>query len=88
MAEGPRPVAWLTLEAGTPVIGSDGAELGKVGSVVGDEQKDIFHGLTIRSGLFSDERLVPADRIEEVLTDRVIVRVAESDLESLDIYEG
>lgn len=88
MSGDPRPIAWLNLDAGTPVIGADDTELGTVGVVVGDEQKDIFHGITIRSGLFSDERLVPADRIEEMLTDRVIVRVTEDELESLEVYRG
>ena len=66
--------------------GTDGSELGSVGTVVGDEQKDIFHGITIRSGLFSDERLVPADRVEEVLTDRVVVRVSEEEMDALEVY--
>ena len=66
-----RPVAWTALKKGTPVHAADGEPLGKVSLVVADEQKDIFSGVTLRSGLFDAERFVPADLIAE-LTPRAV----------------
>lgn len=86
MGEETRPIAWLAVEEGTTVVDPRGEELGTVGTVVGDEQSDIFHGITIRSGLFSEERLVPAARVGELLPDRVTVLVTSDDVESLEPY--
>jgi hypothetical protein len=52
-----RPIAWLALEKGTPVLDADGAEIGKVLEVVGDEQKDIFSGIRWRHGLLGDQHV-------------------------------
>jgi uncharacterized protein YrrD len=88
MTEETRRIAWLALEEGTSVVDAAGDELGRVGTVIGDEQKDIFHGITVRSGLFSEERVVPAARIQELLADRVTVDVASDELDSLETYDG
>jgi hypothetical protein len=40
-------VSWLMIERGWKVVGPDGAKVGKVGEVLGDESVDIFHGLLV-----------------------------------------
>jgi uncharacterized protein YrrD len=86
VTEPETPIAWATLEAGTPVFSSDGAELGKVADVVADEQKDIFSGISVDPGWFKEERFVPAELIDR-LTSRAVyltipARTAESQLET------
>jgi hypothetical protein len=46
MDEG-APIAYELLDAGVPVIASDGVQIGTVGSVLSAPEKDIFHGLLI-----------------------------------------
>lgn len=43
------PIAYQLLEAGVPVLASDGQQVGDVGSVLGAPDKDIFHGLLINT---------------------------------------
>ena len=42
------PMSYLTLEPGTPVFASDGAEVGRVEHVLAVPEADIFDGLVIR----------------------------------------
>jgi len=41
------PTSYLTLEPGTPVFASDGAEVGRVAHVLADADADIFDGIVI-----------------------------------------
>ena len=41
----PDPVSWLMIEPGWKVFASDGAEIGSVDEVAGDDGHDIFDGL-------------------------------------------
>jgi PRC-barrel domain protein len=41
------PISYLTLEPGTPVLTSDGAEIGRVAHVLADADADIFDGIVI-----------------------------------------
>jgi len=43
------PVAYQMLDAGVPVIASDGEQVGTVGSVLSAPEDDIFHGLLINT---------------------------------------
>jgi uncharacterized protein YrrD len=71
MKERGTPIAWNVLAKGTPVYAADGAELGKVADVIADDQKDIFSGISLKPGLFKEERFVPADLIEQ-MTDAAV----------------
>lgn len=88
MTDDNAPVSWMTLETGTTVFASDHKEVGQVGQVVADRQKDIFSGVTLSGGLFGTERFVPADLIADMDADGVHLTVAEDQLESLEPYEG
>jgi uncharacterized protein YrrD len=77
----------MVLEKGTPVIGSDGEEIGDVVEVLADRQKDIFSGIVVKSGLFSDKRVIPADAIEEMTTEAVRVGIPASEADKgLETY--
>jgi uncharacterized protein YrrD len=64
------------------VIGSDGEEIGNVAEVVADRQQGIFSGLTISSGLFSNDRFLPADLVEEITAEAVRVSLTASEADN------
>ena len=78
----------MALEKGTPVRSADGEELGRIAEVVADRQKDIFSGIAFASGLFDSDRFVPADQIDRITTEAVVLTVASDDKESFEAYEG
>lgn len=80
------PIAWLALEEGTPILASDGEEVGRVVTVVADEQKDIFSGVTFKPGLLDGERFVPASAIDRLTKDAVHLNIPAADTESLEPY--
>ena len=43
------PISYELLEAGVPVVSSDGEQVGKVGAVLSAPEEDIFHGLLIQT---------------------------------------
>jgi uncharacterized protein YrrD len=83
-----KPISWLALEKGTPVVAAGGEEVGKVGEVIADEQKDIFSGVTLDTGLLSEPRFVPAEVIEELTDDVVKLVITAERAEKLEPYEG
>jgi hypothetical protein len=43
------PIAYQMLDAGVPVIASDGEQVGTVGSVLSAPEEDVFHGLLMNT---------------------------------------
>ena len=86
MAEDDATIAWLALEPGTPILASDGVEIGRVATVVADEQKDIFSGVTFRPGLLGGERFVPADSIDRLTSSAVHLTITEAEAAKLAEY--
>ncbi|HEX5956328.1 MAG TPA: PRC-barrel domain-containing protein [Solirubrobacterales bacterium] len=61
------PLSYLVLEKGAPVYAADGEKVGHVSEVRADLEKDIFDGVVVdRSLLPGDDRLVPADQVDEI----------------------
>ncbi len=88
MADEGRPIAWMALENGTPVIAGDGEEVGKVADVVADESKDIFSGVVFRTGLLEAKKFVPATDVDEITSTSVRLRISSKESGSLENYEG
>ena len=79
----------MSLKRGVSVVTSDGEEVGKVHDVVADEDKDIFSGIALRHGLLGSELFVPADLVEDMTNDRVLLTIPASETdERLKPYEG
>ena len=78
----------MTLEKGTVIRSSDGAEVGSVHEVIADRQKDIFSGVTIDAGMLSSNRFAPAAVIEEISTEGVKLSITADEAGELDNYEG
>ena len=68
-----------------PVVGADGSEVGKMESVLGDREEDIFHGIVMRR---EDGQLVevPAARVKKTTGQHVVTDLTESDTETLQRY--
>lgn len=88
MSQADEPqVSWKVIEAGAPVISSDGEKAGTVSRVVGDSDADVFTGLAITGGILSGERFLPSESVEGIWPDRVEVSLTKAELEALPKYE-
>jgi hypothetical protein len=83
----PDPVSWFMIESGWTVVDRDGDEVGKVAEVTGDENADIFDGLSIASGLFGRARYVPAEQVAEITEGRIRLDLSRAEVERLAEYE-
>ncbi len=84
-----EPISWMTLAAGTPIVASDGEEIGRVHEVIADRQKDIFSGITFSDGLLSADRFVPAELIDTITTERVTLTTTAAEAkEKTEPYQG
>jgi len=75
------PIAYEVLEKGVPVLAAGGEQVGTVHHVVAAPEKDIFHGLVIKtpnSGL----RFVEADAVESLHEHGVDLRIDVSAVEA------
>jgi uncharacterized protein YrrD len=77
-------VAWILVEAGWKVEASDGKEVGTVHEVLADEEKDIFDGLAVSSGLLKRPRYVPAESVREITEGRIALTISADAFERLD----
>ncbi|HET8684163.1 MAG TPA: PRC-barrel domain-containing protein [Micromonosporaceae bacterium] len=89
------PIAYLTLDPGTPVLDRDGVQAGVVEHVLADEATGVFHGLIVRTPgdrhLFADREQVealyergvrlaaPGDALREPSEDAVAEEAARAD---------
>lgn len=79
-----RPISWMALADGTPVIASDGSEVGKVTEVVADRDKDIFSGVNFKHGIFGSEHFAPADTISEITAEEVRLSLSAAEAQALE----
>jgi hypothetical protein len=78
MFEDETPLAWQVMPYRAPVFASDGTEIGRAESLLGDEAADIFHGIAVKSGGKTLE--IPAARIK-----RITAKGVATDLDSVDV---
>ena len=80
------PVAWTVIERGWKVIDAEGEEIGHVDEITGDENADIFDGLTIRHGKASKPKYVPAENVTEILDGEIHLSLSHAQVETLETY--
>jgi hypothetical protein len=80
------PVSWFLIERGWRVLDRDGHEVGTVEEVTGDENADIFDGLSVRSGFFTDVRYVPSERVDEITEGTVKLSLTRAEVEALQEF--
>jgi hypothetical protein len=81
------PVAWLVVEAGWEVVSSDGAKVGAIDVVLGDQNADIFDGLAVAPGMLKKAKYVPSERVGEIVEGRVTLALSQNEFDALDDYE-
>jgi hypothetical protein len=62
----PDRVSWLAIRPGWKVLAVDGSQIGEVDEVVGDENEDIFDGISIAVTALGQPRYVDSDRIAAI----------------------
>jgi hypothetical protein len=82
-----RPLSWLVIERGWTVVAADGVEVGRIDSVVGDANADIFDGLAVAGSAVTTPRYVPAENVGEITSGRVAIDLDASSFERLPPYE-
>jgi hypothetical protein len=81
------PVSWLVVEKGWKVHAADGSEVGTVAETLGDENRDIFDGLAVSTGLLSKPVYVPSEQVGEIVEGAVRLALDAEAVERLEPYE-
>ena len=76
-------VSWYAIEPGWQVMTLDGMPVGTVQEVLGDEQLDIFHGLSVRVGIGRLPREVTADLVNGIASGIVTVGILSEEIGAL-----
>jgi uncharacterized protein YrrD len=82
----PDPVAWIMIEPGWKVFDAEGEEIGTVHEITGDENADIFDGLTIKQGILSKDKYVPSEHVAQILEGEVHLALTREQTEALETY--
>lgn len=83
-----QEIAWRAMPDRTPVVDAAGNEIGEARRVMGDDQKDIFHGLAVKLREGGRTVEITADRIPKITRGRVYTSLAPEDLEGLPTAKG
>jgi hypothetical protein len=76
-------VSWYAIEPGWRVTTLDGAPMGKVDQVLGDEELDIFHGIAVRVGIGRLPREIPSDLVSGIEEGTVTVGILADEIGEL-----
>jgi hypothetical protein len=78
------PASYLTLAEGTPVLSSDGRELGRVEHVLADPDVDVFDGIVLDTSVLpGGHRFVDASQVEEIYERGVLLPLTAAEAERL-----
>ena len=80
------PVAWTVVERGWKVFDAAGDEIGHVDEITGDENVDIFDGITISHGVLSKPHYVPSENVAQILDGEVHLSLSRAQVEQLATY--
>jgi hypothetical protein len=83
----PDPVAWTVIERGWKVFDAPGEEIGRVDEITGDENVDIFDGITISHGVLSKPHYVPSEHVAQILEGEVHLSLSRTEVERLATYK-
>ena len=86
MFEDEAALAWRAMPYRAPVVSSDGTDIGKAASLLGDDSEDIFHGIVIERAPDGARVEIPATRIKKITERHVITDLGPSDVETLQPY--
>ena len=69
------------IRPGWKVCAADGAELGQVDEVAGDESHDIFDGLAVATSALGKPKYVPAEKVTTITEGRVDLSLSSAEFE-------
>jgi hypothetical protein len=78
-------ISYKLLERGTPVVTSDGVELGPVRAVLDNVREQIFDGIVVRSD--RGELFVDAPEVARIAERRVTLSIDAAEAAGLPLYE-
>jgi uncharacterized protein YrrD len=76
------PTSYLALAEGTPVLGSDGEEVGHVEHVLAAEEEDIFDGIVVAHGL-GHHCFADAEQVASIHEHGVLLTMPAAEAEDL-----
>ena len=82
-----RPISYMALEVGTPVLTASGTEFGRVEHVLQVPEEDLFDGIVVKThshGL----RFVDRDQVEDITTTTVSCTISDDAVDSLPAPKG
>ena len=82
-----RPISYLALGVGTPVVSTTGAQFGAVEHVLQVPEEDLFDGIVVKVG-HNQMRYVERDQITDITTTRVRCDIADDAVASLPAPDG
>lgn len=84
--DGGDPTSWRAVLPGTPVISSDGQQVGTAGEVLGWDQEDIFHGIVIDGAGPDDRRLIAARHIQQMTRTAIFTDLSVDEIARIEQY--
>ena len=87
MTDNPETViSWRAVRAHSPVVASDGVEVGHVTEVAALPEEDIFHGVVFRHGVLGHDVMAPADEVDRITERAVYLKSSSNDAEKFDRF--
>jgi hypothetical protein len=80
-------VSWRAIRAHSPVVASDGVEVGHVAEVAGLPEEDIFHGVVFTHHMLGHHFLAPAADIDRITERAVYIKATSQGAESYERFE-
>lgn len=84
-ADAGPPIAYEALAVGTPVHDREGRQVGRVKTVLADEEEDVFDGVVIQTG--HGTRFIDAPDIAHIAEHRVDLKLTSADVASQPEHE-
>ena len=82
-----RPISYMALEVGTPVVSSSGTQFGTVEHVLQIPREDLFDGIVVKTH-HHGHRFVDRDQIDEITTTAVACTISDEEVDSLPEPRG
>jgi uncharacterized protein YrrD len=86
MSEG-RPISYMALEPGTPVLTTSGEQFGTVEHVLQVPELDVFDGLAVKTD-HHGHRFVDRDQVVDITTAAVTTTVTDDQVDGLPAPSG
>jgi hypothetical protein len=80
------PASWLLIKSGWKVFAADGTEVGEVDETIGDENSDVFDGISIAFSALAQPRYARADQVASIEQGAVHLGLSHQEAAQLQPY--